>query len=601
MRRTPPVVAVTLALAAAPLLPAASPALAAAPTSAVTVDDSTLRAGQTAVVTFTFSEAVTGFTLADVTVSGGALSSLATSDNIVYTATFTPTDGVQAGAASISLDNTGVTGAGDVPGTGTSSAALTYDTARPTATIVVTDTQLLAGETSLVTVTFSEPVLGFSAADLVVPSGAISGLTTSDGLTWTATLTPAAGVRAVGLQITMPSGAITDLAVNAAAASTTSNAYSVATVRPTGTVAVADTALRAGETTVATVTFSEPVNGFDNADLTVPGATLSNVSSSDGGITWTAVLTPVADVEATGSLVLDLAGVRNGDGNAGVGVAPSAPYTVDTRRPTATVAVADAVLGIGRTTPVTITFSEPVAGFTASHVTVTGGTLSSPTSPDGQVWTAVLAPDTSPSTTAAVLWVDAASVVDVAGNTGAGVVSSPTVVVDNVAPTATLRLAAARVTGPTTLTVTFSEPVPALTTADLVVAQGTLSALATADGGMTWTATFTPDAGLRAAAATVLLDLPGVTDAAGNPGAAAVLSAPFAVDTVAAPADPSVGLPGASALAAPPAPAAPVIPAATRALAATGAEALGLLAAAAAMLAAGLAAVRVHRRGSRTR
>jgi hypothetical protein len=601
MRRTPAVVTVTLALAAAPLLPAASPALAAAPTSAVTVDDSTLRVGQTAVVTFTFSEAVTGFTLADVTVAGGTLTSLATSDNIVYTATFTPTDGVQAGAASISVDNTGVTGAGSVPGTGTSSVALTYDTQRPTATIQVADDHLLAGETSLVTVTFSEPVLGFSPADLVVPGGTITSLSSSDGgRTWTATLTPPAGVRAVGQQITLPSGAITDLAVNAAAASTTSNAYTVATVRPTGTVTLADTALRAGETTVATVTFSEAVSGFDNGDLTVQGATLSTLSSTDGGVTWTAVLTPATDVEATGSLVLDLAGVRNGDGSTGVGVA-STPYAVDTRLPTATVTVADPVLGIGGTTTVTITFSEPVAGFTASDVTVTGGTLSTLTSPDGRVWTAGLTPDPTPSTTAAAVRLDTASVVDAAGNAGAGVVSSPVVVVDNVAPTATLRLAAARVTGPTTLTVTFSEPVPTLTTADLVVSQGTLSALATADGGTTWTATFTPDAGVRATAATVLLGLPGITDAAGNPGAAAVLSAPFAVDTVAAPSAPPVGLPGATAPAAPLATAAPVTPAATRALATTGADAPGLLAAAAAMLAAGLAAVRVRRRGSRTR
>jgi hypothetical protein len=611
MRRTPAVVTVTLALAAAPLLPAASPALAAAPTSAVTVDDTTLRAGQTAVVTFTFSEAVTGFTLADVTVSGGTMTALATSDNIVYTATFTPADGVQAGAASITVDNTGVTGAGSVPGTGTSSVALTYDTQRPTATIQVADTQLLAGETSLVTVTFSEPVLGFSTADLVVPGGTVTALSSSDGgRTWTATLTPAAGVRAVGQQITLPSGAITDLAVNAAAGSTTSNAYSVATVRPTGTVTVADTALRAGETTVATVTFSEAVNGFDNGDLTVQGATLSNVSSSDGGVTWTATLTPAADVEATGSVVLDLAGVRNGDGNAGVGVAPSAPYAVDTRLPTATVAVADPVLGIGETTTVTITFSEQVAGFTPSDVTVTGGSLTALTSADGRVWTAGLVPDPSPATTTALVQVDTASVVDAAGNPGAGVVSSPALVVDNVAPTATLRLAAARVTGPTTLTVTFSEPVPALTTADLVVPQGALSALATADGGTTWTATFTPDAGVRSAAATIRLDLPGVTDAAGNPGAAAVLSAPFAVDTVAAPAvppaGPGVALPGVTAPAAPPAPAAPAVPAAARPggnrpLATTGADAPGLLGAAAAMLAAGLAAVRLRRRGPRTR
>jgi hypothetical protein len=40
-----------------------------------------------------------------------------------------------------------------------------------------------------------------------------------------------------------------------------------------------------------TITFSEAVTGFDNSDLSVANGTLSNVSSSDGGITWTATFT----------------------------------------------------------------------------------------------------------------------------------------------------------------------------------------------------------------------------------------------------------------------------------------------------------------------
>ncbi|EGH26669.1 hypothetical protein PSYMO_36488, partial [Pseudomonas amygdali pv. mori str. 301020] len=40
-----------------------------------------------------------------------------------------------------------------------------------------------------------------------------------------------------------------------------------------------------GETSLVTITFSEAVSGFNNADLTVENGTLSAVSSSDGGIT----------------------------------------------------------------------------------------------------------------------------------------------------------------------------------------------------------------------------------------------------------------------------------------------------------------------------
>ncbi|EGG35200.1 Ig-like domain-containing protein, partial [Paenibacillus sp. HGF5] len=46
----------------------------------------------------------------------------------------------------------------------------------PTATIVVADTTLSIGETSLVMITFSEAVTGFTLADLTVANGTLSGL-----------------------------------------------------------------------------------------------------------------------------------------------------------------------------------------------------------------------------------------------------------------------------------------------------------------------------------------------------------------------------------------------------------------------------------------
>ncbi|MEW5548356.1 Ig-like domain-containing protein, partial [Pseudomonas soli] len=70
------------------------------------------------------------------------------------------------------------------------------------------------------------------------------------------------------------------------------NNYAIDTQRPTATIVVADSSLSIGETSQVTITFSEAVTGFTNADLTVANGTLSAVSSSDGGITWTATFTP---------------------------------------------------------------------------------------------------------------------------------------------------------------------------------------------------------------------------------------------------------------------------------------------------------------------
>ncbi|MDC5012690.1 Ig-like domain-containing protein, partial [Acinetobacter baumannii] len=75
------------------------------PTLAITTDDLALATGETANITFTFSEAVTGFDVSDIAVVGGTLGALTTTDNITWTAVFTP-DGTGT-APSISVaDNT---------------------------------------------------------------------------------------------------------------------------------------------------------------------------------------------------------------------------------------------------------------------------------------------------------------------------------------------------------------------------------------------------------------------------------------------------------------------------------------------------------------
>jgi hypothetical protein len=90
-----------------------------------------------------------------------------------------------------------------------------------------------------------------------------------------------------------------------------------------------------------TITFSEAVTGFTNADLTVANGTLSAVSSSDGGITWTATFTPTSNItDATNLITLDNTGVQPA-GNAGSGTTDSNNYAIDTQRPTATIVVAD--------------------------------------------------------------------------------------------------------------------------------------------------------------------------------------------------------------------------------------------------------------------
>lgn len=96
---------------------------ATAPTLALTVDDVLLNGSETGLVTFTASEAITGLTLADLQVSGGTLGPLATSDNITFTAAFTPEPGF-VGEARVAVTAGGFT---DLAGNAGSAATIGFD------------------------------------------------------------------------------------------------------------------------------------------------------------------------------------------------------------------------------------------------------------------------------------------------------------------------------------------------------------------------------------------------------------------------------------------------------------------------------------------
>ncbi|WP_040071926.1 Ig-like domain-containing protein, partial [Pseudomonas batumici] len=513
-------------------------AYAPAPTATIVVTNTAQHIGSTSLVTITFNQAVTGFTNADLTVSNGTLSAVASSDGgTTWTATFTPNSSVTSATNHIVLDNTGVNSASTgTPGSGTTSSNnYAIDTVRPTATVAVSGSTLSTTAPGTVTITFSEAVSSFSLADMTASNGTLSNLTTSDNITWTATLTPTASNISSGNVITLDNTLYTDTATNAGTGTTTSNTYTIDTVRPTASIVVANNALNIGGTSLVTITFSEAVTGFTNADLTVADGTLSAVSSSDGGVTWTATLTPTAGVAHTGDVItLNNAGVSDVAGNAGSGTTSSNSYAVDTQRPTATIVFGNTNLGIGQTSPVTITFSEAVTGFSNADLTVSNGTLSAVSSSDGGVtWTATFTPTASIVSASNHVTLDNTTVQDAAGNAGSGTTTSNNYAIDGVRPTATVVVAHSSMKiGDTSLvTITFSEAVTGFTNADLTIADGTLSAVSSSDGGITWTATFTPTSNITNTTNVITLDNTGVQDGAGNAGTGTTTSNNYAIDT----------------------------------------------------------------------
>ncbi|WP_052659165.1 DUF4347 domain-containing protein [Pseudomonas sp. LFM046] len=141
---------------------------------------------------------------------------------------------------------------------------------------------------------------------------------------------------------------------------------------------VADTNLKAGETSLVTFTFSTAVSGFTTADLTVDNGVITGLSSSDGGITWTGTLTPNASVTDSSNLIaVNLAGVTSvSTGTAGSGTANSNNYAIDTQLPTVTSvssSTANGTYKAGDVIAVTVSFSEAVTVTGAPQLTLETG------------------------------------------------------------------------------------------------------------------------------------------------------------------------------------------------------------------------------------
>lgn len=272
------------------------------------------------------------------------------------------------------------------------------DTVRPTASIMLSDYVLAAGERATVTIRFSEAVKNFTLADLTAENGTLTSLTSKDGVIWTALFTPTANVSDTSNVIRLGSN-YSDLAGNLGAAASSAY-YAVDTkpkdiIRPTASIALSDQVLGVGEKAVVTIKFSEAVKNFTLDDLTAENGTLSGLYSKDS-VTWTAVFTPMVKVSDTSNLIWLGGNYSDLAGNAGTAIS-SANYTVDTKAPTvSSIKFGKASLYKGESSDVTITFSERVEKFDVKDIFLSGGSLTSLKSIDGGLtWKAVFTVDKS--------------------------------------------------------------------------------------------------------------------------------------------------------------------------------------------------------------
>ncbi|WP_282080668.1 Ig-like domain-containing protein [Aquimarina algiphila] len=303
----------------------------------VAIDQNPINFGNTNAVSYTFSSAEVGATYNYTFSTSGGVETITGSGTIVTTTdqiTGIDLSGLSDGTVTLLVTLTDPAG---------NEGLETMDTVNknalpPAASIVISDTALTIGETAIITITFSEAVTGFDNTDLAVPNGTLTTVTSSDGnITFTATYTPTGDIEDDTNIIVLDNTGVTDSAGNTGTGTTDSLNFSIDLIQPTVTVEIDDNQLMTGETATVTITFSEAVTGFDNTDLTIQNGVLTDVSSFDGDITFTAIFTPTQDIQDdTNIITIDNTGFTDIAGNSGIGTTDSVIFSINTLAPPAT-------------------------------------------------------------------------------------------------------------------------------------------------------------------------------------------------------------------------------------------------------------------------
>nr|WP_156478466.1 Ig-like domain-containing protein [Vibrio cidicii] len=492
-----------------------------APTVTIS-DDTTGTATGDVLYTFTFSESVTGFTADDITVSGGTKGTFSAVSGTVYTLVVTPTANSTSNltvdvAANVATDTAGN------PNSAATQSVQVVDTALPSIGISSDKTALKVGETATLTFTLSESSSDFTADDITVTGGSLSGFNGS-GTGYTATFTPTADTTSTAT-INVAANTFTDAAGNGNTAATQVT-ISVDTQTPTGhSVALNDTTYNASEASSASFTFSGAESGsaFNYVLSSNGGGT--DVTGS-GSISTADQLVSIGDISSLNDGTLNLSVTVTDDaGNAAAPVLATA--TLDTTQPTVSINSDKSALKAGETATLTFTLSESSSDFAESDITVTGGSLSN-FAGSGSSYTATFTPDVD-SNSAATINVAADVFTDAAGNSNTAS-SQLSMTVDSLVPSVTITSDKSALKAGETATITFtlSEASSDFTESDITVSGGSLSGFA--GSGSSYTATFTP-ADESTASGTIDVATGTFTDASGNSNSAATPIS-ISVDTV---------------------------------------------------------------------
>jgi len=391
--------ALVLTLPATSCTDRAGNTLALAGTATVTVDatgpsvvvthTAAARTNSTAPVTFTFtfSEAVTGFTAADVVVANGTAGTFTPSSTTVYTLVLTPTaDGLVSATVPASV-------AFDADGLGNFAGSKSFILDRVAPTVTIAPAGAVISTDGVFIFTFSEPMLNFDSGDFTITNGNVGAgptLVPGTSATYHATINATGGGN-VGITVNAGAG-LTDLSGNSLGASTTATVTFTAGLAPLA-ITSAVTQPNTAATFSVTFTFTAAATGFTAGDVAISNGSAGALVDAGGG-SYTMVVTPAGSGLVTISVAANACTVGaagNESASLTVNHAPTGPV------PTFTVAPASGAYP-GQAVWVTISFSEDAAGFTSGDIVVTTGLVSDFSSIDARTYQALVSITGRPNT-----------------------------------------------------------------------------------------------------------------------------------------------------------------------------------------------------------
>ena len=312
------------------------------------------------------------------------------------------------------------------------------------------------------TVTFNKDVTGFTAGDVSVTNGTLTGFTTVNARTYTFNVAPTADGDVV---LNIAAGA----AVDSGGRPSTATSFTIRSDRTAPSVNLTTSASSPTNLSAIpfTATFSEAVTGFTAGDITVTNGTVQNFSGS--GTTYTFEVVPTADGVVMVSIAANVAQDAAGNGNT---ASNTINITSDRTAPSVNLTTTAGTSTSTNPIPFIATFSEAVTGFTAGDILVNNGAVINFTSVNATTYTFDVVPNSSGVTVDVTVPASVANDAAGNGNTASSTVSvnfTGTVVTANISTTAS---------DPTNLdpipfNVIFTEAVSGFQLSDIQVTNGT--------------------------------------------------------------------------------------------------------------------------------